>query len=618
VNFTVKDTLCVNDSVIVSNLSDAANSYHWNFCSANLSYAPEGQNIGNLGNLNGPAFTALLKDMNDNYYAFTTNHTDGTLTRMFIGNNLLNTPIATNLGNFGGIIPKHTEGIQIKYSNGNWLGFIVGGLAGESKLVRLNFGNSLSNTPTATDLGNIGNLSYPIDLYIFEENGSWIGFTANYNSNTITRFDFKSGLNAPPTAVNLGNIGNLSQPCGIMPVKSDRNWYFFISNFNTHSLTRLDFGTSLSNSPSGKNYTDLSGLKYPFDLSIVRDCGKYYGFLISRYGGSVRLDFPSGLENDPQPTNLGNVGGLSSPHGISDVYREGDTIYMYIANSANSTISRLYYPTCNAPTLFTWEQRNPPQFAYRWEGNFNIQLILNKGLPNEKALCKNVIVLPAPKTSLGRDTSFCEGQSIRLNAGGQFKKYEWFNGSSDSIFVADTTSSVWVEVTDIKGCKTRDTVNIETFPKTLSLGNDTILTRGESFTVDAGPNYLKYNWSTGEISQTITKNREGKYTVNVVDEHNCPQQDDIIIKYKTFIPNFITPNNDGFNDRWEIPLLANFPEAVIRIFDRFGKLIVELKGSDPSWDGTYNGKLLPKDSYWYFIDLKDGSEIIKGYFTLTW
>ncbi|NJO69531.1 MAG: T9SS type B sorting domain-containing protein [Bacteroidetes bacterium] len=160
--------------------------------------------------------------------------------------------------------------------------------------------------------------------------------------------------------------------------------------------------------------------------------------------------------------------------------------------------------------------------------------------------------------------------------------------------MADTTGIAWVEVTDKYKCTKRDSVNITTFPKTLFLGNDTTLTRGESFTLNAGVNYQSYSWSSGESTQEITKNKEGEYAVSVVDMHNCPQSDAIIIRYKTFVPNFLTPNGDGFNDTWEIPLLINYPQAEIKIFDRYGKLITRRKGSDSMWDGTYNGKLLPR------------------------
>lgn len=618
INFTVKDTLCVNDSVFVENKSVTGKTYFWHFCSANLSYAPEGQSLGNLGNLNGPAFTALVKDQNDDYYAFTTNHTDGTITRLFIGKNLLNPPVAVNLGNIGGKIPLHTQGIQIKYSNGNWYGFVVGGLAGESKLVRLDFGPSLNNNnPAVVDFGNPGNkLQYPIDLYLLHDNTNWYGFTVNFSGNNVTRFDFGNNLINTPTLTNISNLG-LSQPCGIMPVNSEGKWYFFISNFNKHSLTRLEFQSSLSNlSPQVTHFTNLQGLQYPFDLSVIRDCGKHFGFLVNRYGDACRLDFPSGLDNDPAVTSLGKIGGLSSPHGISDVYREGDTIYMMIANENISTLSRLYYPSCTAPTIFTSTQYQPPKFAYRFEGNFNIQLVINKGLPDEQALCKNVIVFPEPHTAIGKDTAFCHGRKITLHAGPEFLSYKWHDGSTDSLFVADTTQLVWVQAKNKRGCLAHDTVRITTYIKTVNLGNDTIIPRGEVFTLDAGSGYTSYKWSTGDNSQTITRSQEGKYVVSVVDIHNCPQSDDKIVRYLTYIPNFFTPNGDGSNDVWVIPFLDNFPNAEVKVFDRYGKLLHTQRGNNNSWDGTFNGKKLPKDSYWYFIDLKDGSEVIKGFVTI--
>lgn len=84
------------------------------------------------------------------------------------------------------------------------------------------------------------------------------------------------------------------------------------------------------------------------------------------------------------------------------------------------------------------------------------------------------------------------------------------------------------------------------------------------------------------------------------------------------IPKFFTPNNDGFNDYWspkEINKTFN-SEATIYIFDRFGKLLKQwIPSSNTGWDGTFNGKELPSDDYWYTIKLEDGREV-KGSFTL--
>lgn len=74
-----------------------------------------------------------------------------------------------------------------------------------------------------------------------------------------------------------------------------------------------------------------------------------------------------------------------------------------------------------------------------------------------------------------------------------------------------------------------------------------------------------------------------------------------VIKY----PNFFTPNNDSFNDTWNIWDMRNdHPEAVISIFDRYGKLIKQISPLGNGWDGTYNGEKLPSSDYWFLVDYK--------------
>ena len=64
-------------------------------------------------------------------------------------------------------------------------------------------------------------------------------------------------------------------------------------------------------------------------------------------------------------------------------------------------------------------------------------------------------------------------------------------------------------------------------------------------------------------------------------------------------PKYFTPNNDGYNDTWTITNLDE--KALIRIFDRYGKFIVELNAKNQSWDGTFNGNNLPSDDYWFTV-----------------
>jgi len=83
------------------------------------------------------------------------------------------------------------------------------------------------------------------------------------------------------------------------------------------------------------------------------------------------------------------------------------------------------------------------------------------------------------------------------------------------------------------------------------------------------------------------------------------------------VPKYFTPNNDGFNDYWNIKgINTEFnSKTVIHIFDRYGKLIKDINPQSQGWDGTFNGHQMPSDDYWYTAKLENGKEI-KGHFSL--
>lgn len=82
-------------------------------------------------------------------------------------------------------------------------------------------------------------------------------------------------------------------------------------------------------------------------------------------------------------------------------------------------------------------------------------------------------------------------------------------------------------------------------------------------------------------------------------------------------PKYFTPNNDGFNDFWQVyGVDVEFNSNIdIKIFDRYGKLLAALNPLGSGWDGTINGNPLPTNDYWYVVTLEDGT-IYNGHFTL--
>ncbi|MGI9548246.1 MAG: gliding motility-associated C-terminal domain-containing protein, partial [Flavobacteriaceae bacterium] len=85
-----------------------------------------------------------------------------------------------------------------------------------------------------------------------------------------------------------------------------------------------------------------------------------------------------------------------------------------------------------------------------------------------------------------------------------------------------------------------------------------------------------------------------------------------------FFFNQFSPNSDGTNDVLKINCIEQFPNNSIEIYNRYGNLVFEATGMTDgnTWDGTRKNKPVPDGTYFYILDLGDGSEIRKGWIQL--
>ena len=74
------------------------------------------------------------------------------------------------------------------------------------------------------------------------------------------------------------------------------------------------------------------------------------------------------------------------------------------------------------------------------------------------------------------------------------------------------------------------------------------------------------------------------------------------------IPGGISPNGDGVNEYWDIQGLADYPDAVVTVFNRWGQKVYSGTSQDPAWDGTSDGNECPTADYYYIIELGDGQK----------
>ncbi|MDR2425351.1 MAG: gliding motility-associated C-terminal domain-containing protein [Prevotellaceae bacterium] len=100
-----------------------------------------------------------------------------------------------------------------------------------------------------------------------------------------------------------------------------------------------------------------------------------------------------------------------------------------------------------------------------------------------------------------------------------------------------------------------------------------------------------YLTQSGELSGLldIKGNATLPFTVFVEDKHGCIVSRNYILLSEVAPPQIFTPNGDGINDVF----MSGYK---IIVFDRLG---VEIYKSDNGWDGTYKGKTVPSDIYFY-------------------
>ena len=111
----------------------------------------------------------------------------------------------------------------------------------------------------------------------------------------------------------------------------------------------------------------------------------------------------------------------------------------------------------------------------------------------------------------------------------------------------------------------------------------------------------------------------GTYYIKAIDSLGCTDTASVrlVMKDPDIIPtNAFTPNDDGINDTWSIPLIRLFPQCVVDVYNRYGQVVFHSYGYSKPWDGKVNGKSLPVATYYYVIKLSSLHPPVSGTVTI--
>lgn len=95
----------------------------------------------------------------------------------------------------------------------------------------------------------------------------------------------------------------------------------------------------------------------------------------------------------------------------------------------------------------------------------------------------------------------------------------------------------------------------------------------------------------------------GERVITARDLNGCGEAQAVV--YVIDYPKYFTPNGDGYHDTWNIVAVESQANSLIRIFDRYGKLLKQIHPSADGWDGTFNGALMPSSDYWFILEYND-------------
>lgn len=230
-----------------------------------------------------------------------------------------------------------TLGIDVVFDGTTWFGFVTD--AANNTIVRLDYGTDLNSTPAITSLGAIFSTSViPYDIKLVHHNGEWFGFVYGVGQ-LISRLDFGSSLtNMPVSNMIVSGSGTTS---GLDVVYGNGNWYvFFTQNFSAVVIQLSDIKSIPA--PSDIKTTVLTDTNIRLgDIKILKSGNNWYGYSVCYATKKLfKLSFGSDPFSIAGITEIaGGAIGSFTPYGIDGGHDNG--LYTLFVSTLEGSLVRV-------------------------------------------------------------------------------------------------------------------------------------------------------------------------------------------------------------------------------------------------------------------------------------
>lgn len=455
-DFDVLPSVCIDQNILVTNNSVNYTNYTWSYCDNNYLNTITGDELLTLSNISAPRDIVTIL-ASEGIYSFIIGE-NNRLIRLFFGNEITNTPEETNFQDVNGAlsIPKGME-----YYQENGRHYLLVALHGGT-LVLLDFGVDLNSTPVSSVVLGINSLNSVKGLKLYTlHDGSIllyaIGVGAGSRQIGIINFG-NSILNTPVyTEFSLPNASGLTS---LSLIKDCDQWFGVTTSSVNNKIFKLFFGNDASTINSDQ---ELTGITAPHAVDIKWVDDKYYALVSSDSGDLFRIDFGSdfSLTGSESFDNLGNLGLLASPIGF-DVFPINDNYQGLAVGFNNKTLSHLSFSgTCPITAI---AQDENIELLFAESGGYQVTLtsIDNSGSVDRitKSVTVSSNIAPDITSSI---QNICLSNPIDFtsqNTSGDIISYLWDFGDTNSstgpnpshTYATAGQYEITLDVTSSNGC----------------------------------------------------------------------------------------------------------------------------------------------------------------------
>lgn len=517
---------------------------------------------------------------------------NSTIKRIDFGNALTNTPTITTIPNVGSV--NQPCNFAIHKEGGNWYMLVANLIS--ATVTRYNFGTNISNNnPTGTALGNISNLfSLPRSICIVKDCDQVIAYVLN-QGNGLIKLNFGSSITNTPTGAATGSTGIGSQN-SLNTYIVDTALYANIVSFGSVSLSR---GKLLSFPPFDTTKYYDNSLTHTFSTPGTKNMTLFVN-LASHMGSeafckNISIGGTKIFQDTVFCANNNDSLYIDASASLATGYlwnTSATTPGIYVKSSGkywvtfsgpaclpSDTINVTFSPKpsvslgvdtafCDTLQVLGNKLTNPTGATFLWN-----TLSTNATIPAKTTgsywlevtdgACKDrdTIAITVSNTAdvfLGNDTSICNDDTLTLTnkSGSPTGAVLLWSDNSTGPSIDVTNGTFWLSVTH-NGCVGSDTINVtQDLSPVVDLGADTAFCNTTQTLANKLPNPpgSTYLWSTFNTNPTISANTTGKYWLEVTNG-SCKDRDTIAITV-TDLPSVYLGNDTAICDD-EFAVLSN-------------------------------------------------------------